>query len=400
MNKTAERNLAAQALCKTILSLLSILPLQARADEDTEPPRVKLEAWGEGLEVGPKMNAADRCLKGCVFIGQDLREAVFDNCDLYGSVFYQCNLSKASFKHASLTGMNITDCRTDDADFSDATINGIVGMSGGLTDPPCDVWPHGMTLSDEQFMSTRSYKNKDLRKCVIVLNRGAVSKPPRYDFRGAHLEDAYLSHGDFRQCEFTGAHIDRIELVHCEMDFKQLASTDNFNTRRSLHGSSFSMIRSIGVWDFSGMDLTGTKLFPYSPDFQVNFRDAVITDSIVHPRALSQRQLVSTRNFKEGNLCNITFCRVDFSGFDFSKANLTGSNFLGCDFAGANFADAVITNTRFVAASTSKSDVKECTGLVMRQIQTTWNYKHGRMEGVVLPRSITEKGKREASPLR
>lgn len=388
---------AALNLCRTLLAILSILPLQARADEDTEPRRVTLEAWADGLKVGPKMNVAGKCLKGCVFIGQDLREAVFDGCDLYGAVFYQCNLANTSFKDVSLTGMNITDCQIGGANFTDATINGMLGMSGGLTDPPCDVWPHNLILSDEQLKSTRSYKNKDLRKCVISSQNNSLSAPLIYDFRDAHLEDAYLSHGDFRGCDFAGAHIDRIEMVHCAIDFKQLASTDNFKTRRSLRGTSFSMMRSTGVWDFSGMDLTGTKIFPFATEFTINVSDATISDSVVHPRSLSQRQLTSTRNFKEGNFCNITFCRVDFSGFDFSKTNLTGSTFLGCDFAGANFADAVITNTRFVA-STSISDVKECTGLVMRQIKSTWNYKHGRMDGVILPESITEKGKRGASP--
>jgi len=65
---------------------------------------------------------------------------------------------------------------------------------------------------------------------------------------------------------------------------------------------------------------------------------------------------------------------IDLSGWDLSRVNLTGSTFSHCTFAGTNLEDAVITGARF----SSTSD------LTVEQIQSTWNYKHGRMEGVEL----------------
>jgi len=373
------------------LAFLSFPLRQVHASEETEPPRVRLGPWVGDLKVGPKMNAVGRHLKGSEFIGQDLRGAVFDGCDLEGAVFYQCDLSNASFRDAWLTGMNITDCRVGRASFAGAIINGVVGMSGGLTDPRHNGWPHDMNLSPEQFMSTRSYKTKDLRKCVISFETGQEAGPPKYDFRGAHLEGAYLRQGDCSQCDFTDARIDGIDVVRCRIDFKQLASTHNFRNRRSLKGARFSTVPFTGKWDLSGMDLSGTREFPafsFNND-HINFADAVITQCMFGG-TITKTQLRSTRSFKEGDLRQITFYHIDFSEFDFSGVNLSGCKFLGCNFTGARFEDAVINDAQFTEHQPypEKRIVPDFSGLTAPQIQSTWNYKHRRMAGIVLPKDI------------
>jgi uncharacterized protein YjbI with pentapeptide repeats len=388
---TLNHHRMATAVLTPLLLFVLLLP-RIQASEDTESPRVKLGPWVSNLNVEPGMNASGRCMKGSEFVGQDLRGAVFNDCALDGVVFYQCDLSRASFKGALLTGMNITDCRIQGADFADAIINGIVGMSGGLTDPPHSGWPHDMHLSDEQLMSTRSYKTKDLRKCVISLYNRHESSPPKYDFRGAHLEGAYLHHGDFSECDFTDACIDGIDMVLCTIGFQQLASTDNFKNRRTLHAARFSTIRATDEWDLSGMDLTGTRQFPYFKNYRINFTNANIA-RCMFGRAVNKDQLRSTRNFKEGDLGHIKFSHIDFSGFDFSRVNLTGSEFPGCDFTGASFDDAVITGVRFAEHRPQyilKHDFPDPTGLTLGQIKSTWNYKNRRMEGIVLPKELAD----------
>ncbi len=360
-----------------VVSLPLIRPSRvAMPDEDTETPRVKLGPWAAGLNVGPGMNAVGKNLKGSEFVGQDLQGAVFAGCDLDGVLFYQCNLTSASFKRARLSGMNITDCRIEGADFADAVINGVVGMSGGLADPPFAVWPHDMRLSDEQFLATRSYKVKDLSRCVISLSGRRSPAAPKWDFRGANLQGALLHHGDFTGCDFTDARIDGIELSVCTVAFEQFASTDNFKNRRALRGARFRTVRLLGEWSFRGMDLSGT-VFEGVDSAKFDFTDADIANC-AFGSGIGNPHLRSTRNFKEGDLSHMRFYAFDLSGFDFSGVNLTRSEFSrGCDFTGANFEDAVLTGVRFGQG---------VTGLTVEQIQSTWNYKHGRMAGIVLPK--------------
>ncbi|MCL4192239.1 MAG: pentapeptide repeat-containing protein, partial [Thermoguttaceae bacterium] len=71
---------------------------------------------------------------------------------------------------------------------------------------------------------------------------------------------------------------------------------------------------------------------------------------------------------------------IDFSRFPFSGVNMTGSTFFGCDFSGASFADSVVTAAQF----------SESAGLTVEQIKSTWNYKQGRMEGIILPEDVAQ----------
>ena len=75
------------------------------------------------------------------------------------------------------------------------------------------------------------------------------------------------------------------------------------------------------------------------------------------------------------------FVRVDLFGLDLSQQNLTGSTFtMRCNLTNVRLDDAVITKAWFD---------NSCVGLTAEQIQSTWNYKHRRMEGIVLPAEIT-----------
>ena len=111
--------------------------------------------------------------------------------------------------------------------------------------------------------------------------------------------------------------------------------------------------------------------------------DATISECAIH-RGMTKLQLCSTKNYKDGNLSNSPFSRIDLSGCDLSRQNLTGSTFTECVFTGASFRDAVITNAQFAIGTT------DCPGLTVEQIKSTWNYKNGRMAGVVLPRRVAE----------
>jgi uncharacterized protein YjbI with pentapeptide repeats len=334
---------------------------------DTETPRVKLGRWAGKLEAGPGMNAVGRHLRGSQFVGQDLRGAVFDGCDLYGVRFYQSDLSGASFQGAHMTGMILGDCKLDGADFTDAIINGITS-SGSQPDLP---------LSARQFMSTRSYKRKDLSNCVIWGFDGGKHAKRKYDFRGANLHQVTIVGGDFTESDFTNADIPQIRLEQCAITFAQLASTRTFQERLA-SGMVISSIRVEGKADFSRFWLMGSELTGTFEE--VDFTGANIARARLG-RIMTTDRLRSTWNYRRGDLTGIAFMGADLSGCDFSRQNLTDCTFRGCNLTGAPFNDAVITNAKFSPHAPN-------TGLTAEQIKSTWNYKHGRMGGIQLPDAI------------
>lgn len=358
-----------------LIGLLLVL-LTPVAQADTEQPRVKLGPWAGPLNVGPGMNAPGRNLRGSEFVRQDLTGAVFEGSDLCGVHFWQCDLSKASFKGTDLSKAFIDECTLEGADFTDAIVNDAFLLKA---------FPDTY-LSEEQLRSTRSYKTRNLSKCVIPGLGGPDDPdvPPRYDFRNAKLEGAVLAYGDFTQCDFTDASIDGIK-AHCKMAFAQLASTKTFKTGR-LRGMDLSL-SFVGRSDFSGIDLTGTHLaIGRAPD--AIFKDAVINGCQLGGR--TREQLYSTKSYQQGSLLGITFRQTDMSGWSFARQNLTGCKFSQCKFTGADFEDAVITDVQFANVGFG-----DCTGLSVEQIRSTWNFRNGRIEGIVLPKELAQAMQRQ-----
>jgi uncharacterized protein YjbI with pentapeptide repeats len=351
---------------RVLAALVLLLPRDALSD--LPEPRLKLGPWAGDLKIGPGMNAAGKDLRGSEFVTQDLAGAVFDGSDLRGVLFWACPLSRTSFKGAHLDDVTIDESYIEGADFTDAVITGLHG---------------DVRLSPQQLQSTQSYKTKDLRGCLAIsaFDEKAQDARPAYDFRGAHLEGAKLSYGDFSACDFTDARIDRIELYSCKLTLRQLASTKDFKDRKLRH----MVFRGTfdGEPDFSGFDLTGTR-FAIGRDRHALLRDAVIRDC-AFTQMLRKEDLYSTKSHQQGDLSGITFEYIDMSGWDFSHQNLTGCRFWGCNLAGARFDDAVMT--RIYVGNPGSRDTS---GLKPGQIESTWNYKHGRMARIVPPKEVAD----------
>lgn len=334
---------------------------------DTPQPRFKLGPWTGDLEVGARMNAANRNLRGSEFVGQDLSGAVFDGSDLHEVHFWDCDLSAASFRSADLSGAVIEECsRIRGADFTDATVTGLVA---------------DYSLSPMQLRSTRSYKVKDLRNCraISAAERDGTWGKPVLDFAGAVLTGARLNYGDFSACDFTDARIDRIELHACRMTFRQLASTKNYRDR-SLRNMRFSMTLDEDP-DFTGMDLTGTQL-GVGRGRHARLSEATIVECTFGPM-LRKEDLYATKSYRDGDLRGIQFQQIDMAGWDLSGQNLTGCTFWGCNLAGANLDDAVISGVTISAGLAGPS------AITIDPIEATWNYRHGHMNGIVLPDELS-----------
>ena len=95
-------------------------------------------------------------------------------------------------------------------------------------------------------------------------------------------------------------------------------------------------------------------------------------------------------NFAAGDLTGTRFDTVDFSGVNLATQNLTRCSFRDCIFEDTNFEDAIISGARFSVFRSKDGH------LTLDQIKSTWNYKHGRMEGIRLPEKLAKALGKEA----
>ena len=371
--------------------LLGVFLFVCTACADTEQPRVVLGPGITNTEIGPGTDLTGKQLAGCVFVGQDFRGAVFDDCDFFGCRICQCDFRGVSFKRANFNGLQLGDCDFEGADFADAIINGIERYDGR--------YGHDYRLTAKQFTSTLSYRTKNLKNCFIAIAPKSRSEParPRFDFRDARLDNSIFTSTNLSECNFTGADITGMKVIGGSLAFEQIKSTRNFpnltrSTSRMVIGIDFAIPEKETTFSFARFEFyncTVRNIF----HVKSSLRDVIFSRCRLTGGKATGR-LEQTRNFKRGDLSDLVFLGVDFSRLDFSKQNLTNCRFVRCDFSGAEFHDAVISGATFETVP-GWPEWQNRNHLTLDQIKSTWNYKHGRMAGIRLPEKLAKAMKKE-----
>jgi uncharacterized protein YjbI with pentapeptide repeats len=348
-----------------IASVFLALLCHAALRGDVYNPIVKPGPFVGNLKFERNMVAAGHRLWGCEIVGQDLRNASFDNCDLSGVAFRQCELQGATFRNAVLSGLIVDDCYWGENDFTNAVINGIVRHSDSDTT--------GVTR--ESLLTTWSFQNKNLSKCIIPSDESNG-----YDFDQFEISEALLVNVkkalftncrlygnvfescDLTTCDFSKARFYHCTLKNCKVDYNKLKLSCEYFPEIGFLGEA-SVVES----DFSRL-VFGPKWF-VSNKLEHGLNPTYVRPFGVTANFLNSTNLQTTGNFKTGNMANMTLIRCDFTGADFSRQVLVNTEFESCIFTDCRFDDAVMTNTQFQSCS-----------LTQEQIQSTWNFKHGRMD--------------------
>lgn len=347
---TISRKWSLGTFCAIAIAGLVATAAHVRAQEQPHG----LGPYARELEIGPGMKAAGEDLRYSRLIGVDLTGADFTGADLRLARFDDCTLTSASFRKAKLGGAIIDGCTIDNADFTGADIN--QEYRGGTIE-----------LTPEQLKSTESYRSKKLIGCAVKLSHDPSVE---FDFRGFTIDRCHLYglHSE-KTVDYTDAFVrDYVGLI----TFQQLASTKSFkqNWLEGLHP------HLAGPADLSNKKFVRSGMRG-SPE--AVFENTRFVGSCHFGHEFTAAQIQATRNYREGDLSNMGFTGIDFSNVDFSGQNLTSARFSQCELAGAQFDDAVISGAAF------EYDVSIVMDLTADQIRSTWNFKHGRLHGVVLP---------------
>lgn len=324
------------------------------------------------------------------------------------------NLSQMDLSGFDLSGMIFFYVNVNQANFTDARINGFTfsGYSGTQSSTSL--------FRKEQLVTTRSYQQKDLSG--VRIGGGDYSG---VDFSGFDLTDAGFTQMNLANADFTGAVIAGCDFSgSSNFTGVQFYSTKSYQDRDvhgvylnsldlsgadfhdlAMEGASFNQSNLRGV-DFTGTDLTGASFinsfFPGAlftnaiirgADFSAAWGYKVSTQG----NPLSAEQLYSTKSYKDKDLTGINFGvsedQSDFPyrsvSYNLSEQNLTDANFsrasLSCSFERAilknvNFADASLGQGANFSDTTSR-------GFTREQFYSTRSYKNKILSSVNLSRN-------------
>lgn len=293
---------------------------------------------------------------GVDFASDNLTKAWLPRVDLTGADLRRTNLSNADLSGANLTGARMFEARLQDAYLTDAIINGAFmerTTSRGLT--------------QEQFYSTASYRNRDLSG--LWFRGNDVSG---WDFSGFNLRGVNLD-ANITGTSFTNATINDVRFSGI-LTATQLYSTASYQSG-DLSGVQMPYVNATG-WDLAGKNLKRVDLR------SANLTNIVITDADIRnarfgyaggPSSvyLSESQFYSTASYKSGDLEGIELQSMDLDGWNFENKRLVEGSFFRARIAGASFTGAIIRGVEF-----SYSDVTE------QQIVSTASYANRDLRGV------------------
>ncbi len=152
----------------------------------------------------------------------------------------------------------------------------------------------------------------------------------------SYMQDAKYTDCLFRECEFTGLHMehskfDNSEFVDCRFALTKLDDASFRNS--SFRGGDYLGSASMACTDFTYSNLA-------SVDFS----------RVYAPGSLFVECDLDKTNFSGSNLRGANFSRTDARRSDFTGADLRGANFFRADLRGANFTGADLRGVSFRSA--------------------------------------------------
>ena len=279
-------------------------------------------------------------------LNQESEYLDFTDYDFSDSFLYNCGFSGVDFTGAS---------------FENAVLNKVS-------------FSH-CVISFEQIKSTWNYRNNQLDSVLLP-----------GDIQGQLDREVFYKSKSFNQKELLDEEFEESRLITRKQrrgaELCEDLNDDEFLKRMGIDRGKKRIFyyKNIDGWDLSGMNLKDSYIGAVSAQ-GTDFTDAEIEGAFFQGGVqymngnsdgkIGKAQLESTASYKRKRLRGVKFSSIfNLRDVDFSHCDLTNSIFL-CDLYGVDLTDAVITGCEMRGAS-------------VQQIKSTWNYKTGHMQGIVL----------------
>ena len=339
---------------------------------DELPPTEYTIVDGQLVRLEHGLDLSDKDLSGVQIHNRTLVDV-----DFSGSNFHNADLSQTRFLNCSFRGANFNGVVTYDTTFEGCDFN--------------DVWFENvfLSLTGERLMASRNFKEDRFLSHCSGNSLPLTSYANNIDYSGFLFSSVYnfnAEGGTFTDASFA-------DCAFINMTKDQLASTWNYK-KRDLDSLSLNNTKDEKI-SLSGLDLSNFRIRRLSLTnydvTDVDFTDAMIWETLefISCSGVTKEQLQSTWNWKTGrfDFCllstELDWSNTDFSGFTFCRESRLSGNVTGADFTDAKF--LTVLSPKF---TTKSSALEHCQGLTLEQVKSTWNYKTGNMEGVVLPEEV------------
>ncbi len=243
-------------------------------------------------------------------------------------------------------------------------------------------------LTQQQFYSTASYKNRNLQGISLLKNDLSGWNFRSQDLSNAsfyydvNLADADLSEAILRNVDFRGATLAGTDFSDAVVNgsrffdrtsngFKagQLYSTASYRNK-DLRGIDLGYNDLTG-WNLAGQDLCQAS-FDFSTVTNIELRDAIVAGASfvsTTSRGFTMDVLNSTASYQNRELPGIDFGQNDLRGWDFAGQNLMN----------ASFVDTRLTDTDLTGA-----DLRGATGLWPLGSTKNMIWPNGKIHGLRL----------------
>lgn len=323
----------------------------------------KKRDFSKSTFLSATLNGADfsgAILKDVYFSDAELSGAIFTNALIQGVSFYDTPSftkeqleSTASWKSRDLSGISLSGNNLNSWDFSNQNLQHTLFESSDLSNANfsgADIKFAGLNkvtskgFSKEQFESTASWKNGDLRGVNLSGNTMNSWDFSEKDLSGASFESSSLENADF-----TNAIINDVNFSSTNLTKAQLESTDSW---KSGNLSALNLSQNVlESWNFSGKDIENISLGSSTIDGS-DFSDAN----------------VSSGRFGSAKIANTTFANAILKDAYFYLATFKDTSFFGADMRGADMRSTVLNNVDL-----SYADMRGVEGPNRMGISTTIN---------------------------
>ncbi len=337
------------------------------------PPTEHIMVDGQPVRLEHGLKLVGKDLSGIRINNRTLVDVDLSGSDLHNADFEQTRFLNCSFRNVNFKGVKTLDATFEGCDFT-------------------DVWfeDTSLNLTREQFLSSRNLK-EDRALSYFCVDDYPAGYTNNIDYSGFCFNR--VTGIDAKGGTFT----DACFLRHCSLynaTKDQLISTWNYKNRNldsiSLQGPKDKMASLSGL-DLSNFRIEDLSFWDYDVS-GVNFCDAIIWEMLQFfcCSGATKEQLQSTWNWKNRRFdfsfvsTEVDWSNTDFSGFTFCHGSSLCGNVAGADFTDAKF----LANHRPNEPSSIIRTLEHCQDLTIEQVKSTWNYKMGKMEGVVLPEEV------------
>lgn len=309
------------------------------------------------------LNGADfsgAILKDAYFSAAELDGAIFTNALIQGASFFDTPSftreqleSTASWKSGDLSGVSLSRNNLESWDFSNQNLQRALFESATLSNANfsgADVKFAGLNkttskgFSKEQFESTASWKNGDIRG--INLSGNSMDS---WDFSGKDLSGASFELTSIENANFTDATISGVNFSGSNLTKEQFESTKSWKNG-----------------DLSTLNLSGNALDSWNFS-EKNIENISLGSSIIENTKFNGAN-ASAGRFGSAKIKNTSFANAKLKEAYFYLATFEDTSFFGTDLRDANMQSTVLKNVDL-----SYADMRGMEGPNRMGVSTTTN---------------------------